>query len=177
MTAVVAAAPDPGPATPLNPIELVEFTRFVANDVRRGQYPFVSFDDQTRWHQRIYRDQRVDVWLISWLPDQGTQLHDHGGSSGAFTVLSGQLAEAVCAHTGRSAGGRHERVHRAGHSVGFDGDYVHDVRNLSTESAVSVHAYSPALTSMTYYDIYGGQLVELATVLTDDPEPNAGPRL
>src|SRR5262249_46501915 len=123
MTAVVAAAADTGPATPLDPIELVEFTRFVADEVHRGHYPFVRFDDQARWPQRIYRDQRVDVWLISWLPDQGTQLHDHGGSSGAFTVLSGQLAEAVYAHTGRSAGGLPERVHRAGHSVGFDGDY------------------------------------------------------
>ncbi|HEY7048189.1 MAG TPA: cysteine dioxygenase family protein [Jatrophihabitantaceae bacterium] len=175
MTAVVAAAADLGPATPLNPIELVEFTRFVANEVRRGRYPFVRFDDQARWHQRIYRDRRVDAWLISWLPDQGTQLHDHGGSSGAFTVLSGQLSEAVCAHTGRYAGGLHECVHRAGHSVGFDGDYVHDVRNLSTAPAVSVHAYSPALTSMTYYDRERGQLIELATVLTNDPEPTAGP--
>ena len=177
MTAVAEAAPETGPDTPLNAIELVEFTRFVANEVRLGQYPFVRFDEQARWHQRIYRDRRVDVWLISWLPDQGTQLHDHGGSSGAFTILSGQLSEVVCAHTGPYAGGLHERVHRAGHSVGFDGQYVHDVRNLSTAPAISVHAYSPALTSMTYYDLDDGRLVELAMVRTDDPEPTAGPRL
>ena len=71
------------------PRRLVEFTRFYADEVGGGQYPYVDFDADERWHQRIYRDRRIDVWLISWLPTQGTQLHDHGGSSGAFTVLSG----------------------------------------------------------------------------------------
>jgi hypothetical protein len=30
---------------------------------------------------------------------------------------------------------------------------------------------------MTYYDLDDGDLVRLATVLTDDPEPAVGPRL
>lgn len=161
--------PHPGP-TALDPIQLVEYTRFVADEVRAGRYPFVTFDEQARWHRRIYRDRRVDVWLISWLPDQGTQLHDHGGSSGAFTVVSGCLAEARYVRTGRGAGRLREHEHRAGRSVGFDERYVHDVRNLSEGPAISVHAYSPTLTSMTYYDLHNGELVELATLRTDDPE-------
>ena len=176
MTAITTAESLSGHGALLNPIELVEFTRFVAGEVRSGQYPFVKFDEQTRWHQRIYRDQRVDVWLISWLPDQGTQLHDHGGSSGSFTVISGQLSEAVYVRSGRLAGQLREREHKAGRSVGFDGRYVHDVRNLSDAPAVSVHAYSPALTSMTYYDVEAGELAELATLATDDPEPGVSLR-
>lgn len=156
-------------AAPLNAVELVEYTRFVAGEVRRGRYPFVRFEERTRWHRRIYRDRRVDVWLISWLPEQGTRLHDHGGSSGAFSVISGTLAEAVYVRTGRQAGGLLECERRAGHSVGFDARYVHDVRNLSAAPAVSVHAYSPALTSMTYYDVERSRLVKLATVATDEP--------
>jgi hypothetical protein len=177
MTALPTAEPAYGSSASLNAIQLVEFTRFVADEVRTGRYPFVEFDEQARWHRRIYRDQRVDVWLISWLPDQGTQLHDHGGSTGSFTVISGTLAEAVYVRSGRAAGTLREREHRAGRSVGFDSRYVHDVRNLSDAPAVSVHAYSPALTSMTYYDVDDGALVELGTVATDDPEPAAGPRL
>lgn len=171
MTTVTAAEPSTGHGTSLNPTQLVEYTRFVADEVRSGRYPFVTFDEQARWHRRIYRDRRVDVWLISWLPDQGTQLHDHGGSSGAFTVVSGRLAEAVYVRTGRDAGRLREREHRTGRSVGFDARYVHDVRNLSDQPAISVHAYSPTLTSMTYYDLDAGELVELATLPTDDPEP------
>lgn len=163
-------------ARPLTAIDLVEFTRFMAGDVRSGKYPFVRFDRRARWHQRIYRDRRVDVWLIGWLPEQGTQLHDHGGSSGAFTVITGVLCETVHVRGGRQAGRLRERAHEAGGSVGFDRRYVHDVRNLSEGPAVSVHAYSPALTSMTYYDVENGKLVEVASVLTDEPEPNVGPR-
>jgi predicted metal-dependent enzyme (double-stranded beta helix superfamily) len=112
----------------------------------------------------------MDVWLISWLPTQGTQLHDHGGSSGAFTVMSGQLTETVVG-TARSGRASAKDVTRhSGTSVGFGGRYVHDVRNLSAEPAVSVHVYSAPLSSMSYYDLEDGALRRIATVETDDPE-------
>ncbi len=150
----------------LNPLELIEFTRFFAGEVAAGKYPFVDFDPDSRWHQRIYRDQRIDVWLISWLPEQGTALHDHGGSSGSFTVLSGALTEAVV-----GGGALSEIEHSAGDSVCFGPRYVHDVRNLGAVASVSVHAYSRPLTSMTYYDLDGGELRVVGQVATDDPEP------
>ena len=149
-----------------SPLQLIDFTRFYADEVSQGAYPFIDFDPDERWHQRIYRDRRIDVWLISWLPTQGTQLHDHGGSSGSFTVLSGELTEAV-----PSLPVVRDWVRAAGESVGFGSRYVHDVRNLSSEPAISVHAYSPPLTSMTYYDVDGGELVPIRSLATDDPEP------
>jgi predicted metal-dependent enzyme (double-stranded beta helix superfamily) len=151
----------------------VDYTRFVADEVSAGRYPFVEYDADERWHQRLYRDQRVDLWLISWLPAQGTQLHDHGGSSGAFTVLSGELSEAIYQPTLRGGESlpEHRRTTRA--SVGFGRRYVHDVRNLSDAPAVSVHAYSPPLTRMTFYDVDdAGRLQTLASLATDDPEPS-----
>lgn len=151
---------------PLRPVQMIDLTRFYAAEVADGRYPWIAFDPTHRWHQRIYRDQVVDVWLISWLPEQGTQLHDHGGSAGAFTVLTGTLGEAVF-----SPGGLAERTHAAGQSVGFGPHYVHDVRNLGDLPAVSVHAYSAPLTSMTFYDLDDGRLVPVAAVTTDDPEP------
>jgi len=162
----------PAEPEPLNPIQLVEFTRFLADEVNSGQYPFVQYDRQARWHQRLYRDQRVDVWLISWLPSQGTQLHDHGGSSGAFTVVSGELSEAVYIDRGAQVGSLRERNLALGRSVGFDGRYVHDVRNLTDRPAVSIHAYSSPLKSMRFYDVEDGRLVNIATLDTEDPEPD-----
>jgi len=157
-----------GSALFLNPVQLIEFGRFVAAEVAAGRYPYVQYTEGERWHQRLYRDRRVDVWLISWLPSQGTELHDHGGSAGSFTVLSGELAEAVY----RPPGGLRELARPAGDSVGFGPRYVHDVRNLGTRPAVSVHAYSPPLTAMTYYDLDpDGGLSTLLTIATDDPEP------
>ncbi len=162
---------------PVDPGHLTEFARFYADEVRAGAYPFVDFDENERWHQRIYRDKRIDIWLISWLPTQGTELHDHGGSSGAFTVLTGALTESVpCGYAdGRVQIRDTERA--AGDAVKFGRHYIHDVRNTGTQAAISVHAYSPPLSSMTYYDLAGGDLVAAKTVLTDDPEPTVPVRV
>jgi hypothetical protein len=60
-----------------------------------------------------------------------------------------------------------------GDTVVFGEHYVHDVRNVERRTAVSVHAYSPPLSSMSYYDVEHGQLVKLASMWTDDPEAEA----
>jgi hypothetical protein len=158
--------------TSLSPLELIEYTRFVAGEVARGCYPFVQYDEHHRWHQRIYRDARVDLWLISWLPTQSTMLHDHGGSCGAFTVVEGELSEAVHAN-----GSLREWRRASGASAGFGERYVHDVRNLSSEPVISVHAYSPPLTAMNFYELVDGrELRRVTTLATDDPEDEPGER-
>ncbi|GAB2477143.1 cysteine dioxygenase [Jatrophihabitans fulvus] len=155
----------------LPPAELAAFARYWADEVVAGKYhPHIDYDAEQRWHQRIYRDRRVDVWLISWLPTQGTQLHDHGGSSGAFTVLQGELTETVAAH-----GGLVDHRRTAGSATRFGPRYVHDVRNLGDEPAISVHAYSAPLTAMNFYDLAEGRLERIATLATDDPEAEFDP--
>ncbi len=146
--------------------ELVEWTSSVATDVRAGLYD-VHADPDERWHVRLYCDERVDLWLISWTEDQGTQLHDHGGSSGAFTVVSGELTESVWAD---GSGTLADNARHAGDTVAFGEHYVHDVRNTRAPVAVSVHAYSPPLERMSFYDVEDHRLVRLAQLWTDDPE-------
>jgi hypothetical protein len=151
---------------PLPLAELVEWTTSVADDVRAGLYD-VRADTEDRWHVRLLCEDDLDLWLISWTSEQGTQLHDHGGSAGAFTVVEGRLEEAIW-QPGRGELHEHDRSH--GDTVVFGEHYVHDVRNIQTETAVSVHAYSPPLSSMRFYDVDAGELTRLAHVWTDDPE-------
>jgi hypothetical protein len=146
--------------------DLLEWTAVVAEEVRHGRHD-VHADPVERWHVRLLRDDRVDVWLISWTADQATQMHDHGGSAGAYTVVTGELSEASWDPI---SGEVTEQVVRAGDAVGFDPAYVHDVRNLGGETAVSVHAYSPPLAHMNFYDVVDGRLTALAKIWTDDPE-------
>jgi hypothetical protein len=159
----------------MTPGELANLVRFYADEVASGQYPWVQFDADERWHQRLYRDRRVDVWLISWLPEQGTRLHDHGGSAGAFAVLTGALTESVPSGYQDARMRVRDTERPAGSCVRFGRHYIHDVRNLAQRPAVSVHAYSPPLTSMTYYDVADGDLLAAATVLTDRPEASVEP--
>lgn len=146
--------------------DLLEWTALVADEVRLGRHT-VHADPDERWHVRLFKDDRVDVWLISWTTEQATQMHDHGGSAGAFTVVSGELSEAVWDPT---VGGVIERTVAANDAVAFGTSYVHDVRNVATETAVSVHVYSPPLSAMNFYDVVNGELDALAKIWTDDPE-------
>ncbi|WP_229052322.1 cysteine dioxygenase family protein [Aeromicrobium sp. Leaf350] len=156
-------------APALSLAELVDLTQEVADEVRRGCHE-VHADSDDRWHVRLRRDDNVDVWLISWTTDQGTQLHDHGGSSGAYTVVEGELSEAVWTPGAQEL---RETSRTSGDTVVFGEHYVHDVRNVESRTAVSVHAYSPPLSQMNYYDAENGQLVKLASAWTDDPEAPA----
>jgi hypothetical protein len=48
---------------------------------------------------------------------------------------------------------------------------IHDVRNPFQEPAVSVHAYSPPLSAMTFYAWRRDRLTPTRTVRSGAPEP------
>lgn len=170
----ISARPDAGRRLSLE--ELRALVERYAGEVREGQH-VPEFCGERRWHVRIHQDDDVDVWLISWTAEQGTELHDHGGSSGAFTVVAGTLAEYVWSGPKQSHPGRLvETEHTAAKTVAFGPHYVHDVRNHREEPAVSVHAYSPPLRLMHYYDASDGDLLRWASTWTDDPEAPAPER-
>jgi quercetin dioxygenase-like cupin family protein len=123
-----------------------------------------------RWYAQLRSTPLYDVWLLSWEPGQATELHDHGGSSGAFHVLAGSLRETLAAGTPTSVR-LSERTLGTGRTVAFGPDYVHDVAHAGTGPAASLHVYSPPLRAMTYYDTTGGVLAPRDTVATSVPEP------
>ena len=104
----------------------------------------------------------AQVWLLSWLPDQGTPLHDHGTSAGAFTVVRGTLTERVVA-AGRSGVQEATAELTAGRVRHFGPHYVHQVTNAAAEPAVSVHVYTPGLAWMNTYRVDGTSLVRTGT--------------
>lgn len=116
------------------------------------------FPDDERWSHRLYADDDLDVWLISWTPGRSTLLHDHAGSLGALTVLSGALRE--IRWTGSDL---RERILRPGDQAAFPVGWVHDVERVPgadpsagpMDPTLSVHAYSPPLTAMSYYERTG----------------------
>ena len=148
-----------------------------ADDVLSGRFdrllPSGGLPTDERWFTRLRGDDELDVWLISWVPDRSTELHDHGGSLGAMTVVSGTLRE-----TRWDGEALRRRRLRAGDQAGFPLGWVHDVvwapdRDLSppTTPTLSVHAYSPPLTAMSYYAVTERNTLRRSrTELTDTPE-------
>ncbi len=105
----------------------------------------------------------AEVWLLSWLPGQGTPLHDHGGSAGAFAVVQGALTE-LTVTAPRSGGVRDATaLFSAGRVRPFGPHHVHRVTNDGARPAVSVHVYTPRLREMTTYRLAGQGLVRTGT--------------
>jgi len=175
--------PSPGP-TRLRVPDLLHACDQAADAVLSGRYDHVlpagGPPELRRTFARIHGDDELDVWLISWVPGRPTELHDHAGSLGALTVLSGSLNE----FRWDGATLRRRRL-EAGDQAGFPLGWVHDVvwapRTVSEsdpgsasarpEPTLSVHAYSPPLTAMSYYEVtHGDRLRRRRTELTDHLE-------
>jgi hypothetical protein len=183
-TAVLrSAVPAVSAPTRLRLPDLLYATDRGADDVLNGRYnhllPEGGVPTDERWFTRLHGDDELDVWLISWVPGHSTELHDHCGSLGALTLLTGSLDEF------RWDGDllRRRRLD-AGDQAAFPLGWVHDVVwapsgpvtssvtiDDPAEPTLSVHAYSPPLTAMSYYEV-GAQstLRRQRTELIDKPE-------
>ncbi|GAA2448742.1 MULTISPECIES: cysteine dioxygenase [Streptomyces] len=123
---------------PATVAEFAGLARSIAAD--RSQWAhLVQYDAVSRWYHRLRTGPGYEVWLLSWVPGQGSGAHDHGASSGVLTVLAGELTERTERGV-RNLGAGSQRVFAPG--------YVHDVVNDSLEPAVSLHVYYPGLTDM-----------------------------
>jgi predicted metal-dependent enzyme (double-stranded beta helix superfamily) len=144
--AVTIDAPSLGDRTcPVRPAQLAQIALRIAD--HPGQWlSLVRYDPGRCWHLHLGHDEEHEIWLLSWLPGQQTGFHDHGPSAGAFAVARGFLRE-------RAALGAQpaptRRTLAPGAVRSFGPEYVHDVRNESAWPAVSIHAYSPPLSSIS----------------------------
>src|SRR3954463_11005517 len=72
---------------------LVDVVQWIAEDEEQWAH-HVRVPGVDRWWTRLYAATGLDVWLLTWLPGQFTDLHDHGDSAAAFSVVRGRLEEA-----------------------------------------------------------------------------------
>ncbi|MEV5999595.1 cysteine dioxygenase family protein [Streptomyces griseomycini] len=136
---------------PATVAEFAGLARSIAADRSQWEH-LVRYDATSRWYHRLRTVPQAlgsarageaplgyEVWLLSWVPGQGSGRHAHGRSSGVLTVLDGALTERT---------GRGTRALTAGAQRVFAPGYVHEVVNDTLDPAVSLHIYYPGLTEM-----------------------------
>ncbi|GAA3022084.1 cysteine dioxygenase family protein [Kitasatospora albolonga] len=133
------------PAHPTTVAGYARLVREIAADRSRWE-PLVRYDALTRWYSRLETGPGYEVWLLSWLPGQGSGFHDHGASSGVMTVVRGELVERALTQDGEQQRPLPEGTRRV-----FSSGYLHEMVNASLEPAVSIHLYSPGLVEMNQY--------------------------
>ena len=111
--------------------------------------PHVRLDPDRRACHPLLKAPNATVWLLCWMPGQETGFHDHDGAAGAVAVVRGSVVEQRL----RLGGEPGEREAGMGAGFAFDGSAIHNVRYAAGEPAVTIHAYSPALTRMGAYDV------------------------
>jgi predicted metal-dependent enzyme (double-stranded beta helix superfamily) len=129
--------------------------------------PLIQYDPVSRYYARLASEPEFEAWLLTWVPGQGTEWHDHGGSAGAFVTLQGTLTE-LHATVGRDEPPRIEPTPKrlvAGSLRPFGTKHVHRVTNQDLEPAVSLHVYAPALLEMNQYRTDGDRLQLVASEL------------
>ena len=100
---------------------------------------------ERRFH-RVLATEAYEAWVICWPSAESLDMHDHGGSAGAFSIVSGELDEAII-----ESGVKVVRTFAPGDTAAFGASQVHAVANRGDAVATSVHVYSPPLSSMMYY--------------------------
>ncbi len=74
------------------PVNLVQLATQLAAQTSLWE-PLVDYDPVSRYYARLARESDFEAWLLTWVPGQGTEWHDHGGSAGAFITVRGVLTE------------------------------------------------------------------------------------
>ncbi|MBM3677376.1 MAG: hypothetical protein FJW96_05760 [Actinobacteria bacterium] len=144
----------------LQPLELEDVARALVTRAEIWE-PLVRIDRAQRRYELVYEDERMDAWVLSWMPGQGTGFHDHYISSVGLAVAAGAVREDQMRY-GMPAIERHLRPGDARHG---NPSYIHRVQHWEGEPAVTIHVYSPRL------DWVGQYRVDEDGVVRREPSP------
>jgi quercetin dioxygenase-like cupin family protein len=110
--------------------------------------PLVRHDPGERTYVLLHRDERMELYVVCWMPGHDTGFHDHDESAAAIAVLDGAVGEERLA-----LGGTVEATLRAGETVTIAREAIHRVRHAGDGPAVTLHAYSPPLERVGTYEV------------------------
>jgi len=111
--------------------------------------PLVIVDENRRRYRLLYDDDRLDVWVLSWMPDQGTGFHDHDLSGVGLSCAQGE----VCEKQMLLPAGTSDVAMTAGVTRNGLPGYIHSVAHAAGTPAVTIHAYSPPLVRVGQYRV------------------------
>lgn len=119
-------------------------------------YAYRSFKAATYARHRVMRNEFIELLVLCWRPGQRTPIHDHNGSYGSVRVLEGVMWETVFTLE-EERGLVYERAREwsPGFVTGADIPDIHQLGNpdVSGQDLVTLHLYSPPLTSLNIYRV------------------------
>jgi hypothetical protein len=149
---------------------LARVTRALLEDVvertacRRDLWEPLVAEAPTGVHwERIAVPEDVEVFVVPWPTFTDTRLQRHDGAASAFVPVRGVVTEIRPDEQLRLV----PRKFVPGVTGVLDGYDVHELQNEHVEVAVSIHAFSPRLRSVTWWERQGDAFVPSASVAVD----------
>jgi hypothetical protein len=125
--------------------------------------PLVAQDPTGVHWERVAVPEDVEVFVVTWPTFTDTRLHSHDGAASAFVPVRGVVTEVRPDERLRLV----PRKFVPGVTGVLDGYDVHELQNEHVEVAVSIHAFSPRLRSVTWWERQGDAFVPSASVPVD----------
>ena len=120
---------------------------YIGNDYKK----YVCVNEMKYNRERIYIDDEIEVFIITWGKNQEAKIHDHSENGCFLKILEGSLEENIFSMNLDSV---KKRVLEKGNISYMDNKIgLHSVKNNSSsdEICVSIHIYSPPNHSTTFY--------------------------
>ena len=111
--------------------------------------PLQIRDTTRRRYRLLYEDDRIDVWVLSWMPGQGTGFHDHDLSGVALICAQGMVVERQM----QLPSGATRIEMEVGLTREGGPGYIHSVAYGHGDPAISIHAYSPPLMRVGQFSV------------------------
>jgi DNA-binding SARP family transcriptional activator len=131
----------------LTATELRRLTSSLASARERWEH-LVRHDPAQRVFELIDRTAEVEAWLICWMPGHDSGPHDHDISSGAITVVDGELTEERLTWGVSATPVRYKRFE----TFDFGPTDIHRVYHSGAEPSTALHVFSPPLRGLGAYE-------------------------
>lgn len=145
--AVAALVPETN-GQPLTTRQLADLSTAIAEREELWR-PLVVADTERRRYRLMFEDERVDVWVIMWMPGQGTGYHDHATSAVGVAGAEGMAIEKQMV----LPSGSWDVEVRPGVTREGPAGYIHAVSHGEGTPAVTIHSYSPPLMEVGQYRV------------------------
>ena len=123
---------------------------------------FCSWSESTYTRNCIFENERFELILICWQSSHKTPIHDHGGEECWVKVIDGEFKETVYKSNEVSEVNILKtnlfKVGDISYMIDFMG--CHQLKNLSSHRALSLHLYAKPIRNCNIYDEQSKEFVQ-----------------
>lgn len=106
---------------------------------------FVNINDTCYNRNLVFRNEYIDIYIITWKQKQESKIHDHPTHGCLLKVLAGNIIEEIYVKNENEFLLTKTNIlskNDIGFQIGKNG--IHKIINSNDEIAVSIHVYSPS---------------------------------